>query len=97
MVFIERHAKGEGISMEKWAKARHNETGAPVNLLQAKKLSLDFRKHFYVVQTLNNFKSINLIVWSKKVKYSYPRNKPWRNIGLWDFKDPTLSRQSAQS
>jgi hypothetical protein len=26
---------------------------------------------------------------------SYPRNWPWRPIGLWDVKDPTLSRQSA--
>jgi hypothetical protein len=34
---------------------------------------------------------------SDKVKwYSYPRNRPWRPIGLWDVKDPTLSRQSAQ-
>jgi hypothetical protein len=28
-------------------------------------------------------------------KRSYPRNRPWRPIGLWDVKDPTLSRQSA--
>jgi hypothetical protein len=29
----------------------------------------------------------------KKVKVStYPRNRPWRLIGLWDVKDPTLSR-----
>jgi hypothetical protein len=26
---------------------------------------------------------------------SYLRNRPWRPIGLWDVKDPTLSRQSA--
>jgi hypothetical protein len=25
----------------------------------------------------------------------YPRNRPWGSIGLWDAKDPTLSRQSA--
>jgi hypothetical protein len=31
----------------------------------------------------------------KNVRYSYSRNKPWRPIGLWDVKDPTLSRQSA--
>jgi hypothetical protein len=31
-----------------------------------------------------------------KVK-SYPCNRPWRPIGLWDVKDPTLSRQSAHS
>jgi hypothetical protein len=35
-----------------------------------------------------------LEVW-KKVKLS--RNRPWRPIGLWDVKDPTLSRQSAHS
>jgi hypothetical protein len=23
---------------------------------------------------------------------SHPRNRPWRPIGLWDVKDPTLSR-----
>jgi hypothetical protein len=23
--------------------------------------------------------------------FSYPRNRPWRPIGLWDVKDPTLS------
>jgi hypothetical protein len=27
---------------------------------------------------------------------SYPRKRPWRPIGLWDIKNPTLSRQSAQ-
>jgi hypothetical protein len=26
---------------------------------------------------------------------SYPRNRPWSRIGLWDVEDPTLSRQSA--
>jgi hypothetical protein len=29
----------------------------------------------------------------RKVKLS--RNRPWRPIGLWGVKDPTLSRQSA--
>jgi hypothetical protein len=28
--------------------------------------------------------------------YSSPRNKPWRLKGLWDVKNSTLSRQSAQ-
>jgi hypothetical protein len=28
-------------------------------------------------------------------KYSYPCNKPWRPIGLWDVEAPTFSRQSA--
>jgi hypothetical protein len=32
-----------------------------------------------------------------KVKLSYPCNRPWRPIALWDVKDPTLSRQSAHS
>jgi hypothetical protein len=27
----------------------------------------------------------------------YPHNRLWRPIGLWDVKDPTLSRQSAHS
>jgi hypothetical protein len=27
---------------------------------------------------------------SKKKKRSYPRNRPWRPMGLWDVKDPTL-------
>jgi hypothetical protein len=30
-----------------------------------------------------------------KVNQSYPRNRPWRPIRLWDVKDPTLPRQSA--
>jgi hypothetical protein len=30
-----------------------------------------------------------------KVKVKLSRNRPWRPIGLWDVKDPTLSRQSA--
>jgi hypothetical protein len=32
----------------------------------------------------------------KKKKKTKPRNGPGRPIGLWDVKDPTLSRQSAQ-
>jgi hypothetical protein len=27
---------------------------------------------------------------------SYPCNRPWRYVGLWDVKYPTLSRQSAE-
>jgi hypothetical protein len=30
-----------------------------------------------------------------KSKVKLSRNRPWRPIGLWDVKDPTLSRQSA--
>jgi hypothetical protein len=33
---------------------------------------------------------------SKKIKLSQ-QNRPWKHIGLWDVKDPTLSRQSARS
>jgi hypothetical protein len=29
------------------------------------------------------------------VQKNYPRNRLWRPMGLWDAKDPTLSRQSA--
>jgi hypothetical protein len=32
-----------------------------------------------------------------KVKVKLSRNRPWKPIGLWDVKDPTLSRQSAHS
>jgi hypothetical protein len=32
-----------------------------------------------------------------KIKNIYPRNRPWRPIGLRDVEDPTLSRQSAHS
>jgi TRAP-type mannitol/chloroaromatic compound transport system permease small subunit len=30
-------------------------------------------------------------------KNKHVNNRPWRPIGLWDVKDPTLSRQSAHS
>jgi hypothetical protein len=30
-----------------------------------------------------------------KLKWSYPCNRPWRSVGLWDVEDPTLSRHSA--
>jgi hypothetical protein len=33
---------------------------------------------------------------AKVKKKIYPRNRPWRPVALWDVKDPTLSRQSAQ-
>jgi hypothetical protein len=32
--------------------------------------------------------------YSEKKNY-YPRNRPWKPIGLWDVEDTTLSRQSA--
>jgi hypothetical protein len=28
-------------------------------------------------------------------RWRYPRNRPWRPIGLWDVEAPTFSRQSA--
>jgi hypothetical protein len=28
---------------------------------------------------------------------SYPLNRRWRPVGLWDVKDPTLPRKSAHS
>jgi hypothetical protein len=31
----------------------------------------------------------------KKVRLSYPCNRQWRPIGLWDVEAPTFSRQSA--
>jgi hypothetical protein len=35
-------------------------------------------------------------VWEQNVKkYIYPRNRPWRPIGLSDFKDPNFFRQPA--
>jgi hypothetical protein len=34
---------------------------------------------------------------SVSIKKSYPPNRPWRPIGLWDVEDPTLCRQSAHS
>jgi hypothetical protein len=39
---------------------------------------------------------INYIYIRISKKQIYPRNMLWRPIGLWDVKDPTLSRQSAQ-
>jgi hypothetical protein len=30
----------------------------------------------------------------RKLRQSYPCNRPWRPIGLWDGKVPTFSRQS---
>jgi hypothetical protein len=30
-----------------------------------------------------------------KVRWSYPCNRPWRPIGLWEVEAPTFTRQSA--
>jgi hypothetical protein len=35
------------------------------------------------------------IMYLSSVKVKLSPNRPWRPIGLWDVKDPTLSRQSA--
>jgi hypothetical protein len=48
-----------------------------------------------------NWTHIKIIVinnlWGENRKEnSYPSNRPWRPIGLWDVKNATLSRQSAQ-
>jgi hypothetical protein len=37
----------------------------------------------------------NKSVYVISVKRSYPCNRPWRPIGMWDVEDSTLSRQSA--
>jgi hypothetical protein len=52
---------------------------------------------FSVTQELNSkllYRRILYFEESKMIK-SYPRNKQWRPIGLWDVKDPTLSTQPA--
>jgi hypothetical protein len=56
-----------------------------------------FRKH-WPWNVRSNFR-IRTVQWPKNVKKKkiFPRNRPWRPIGLWDVKDPTLSRQSAHS
>jgi hypothetical protein len=41
------------------------------------------------------YQSAQQTVSKSKVKQS--RNSPWRPVGLWDVKDPTLSRESAHS
>jgi hypothetical protein len=47
----------------------------------------------YCVFTL--FSNTVSICSSLSVRVQTPRDRPWRPIGLWDVKDPTLSRQSA--
>jgi translation initiation factor 2 alpha subunit (eIF-2alpha) len=42
-------------------------------------------------------KDVHQILTTVSKKKSYPHNRPWRPIGLWDVKDPTLSKQSAHS
>jgi hypothetical protein len=44
-----------------------------------------------IVRNINSITSLSLL----KKKLSYPCNRPWRPIGLWDVEAPTFSRQSA--
>jgi hypothetical protein len=58
------------------------------------------RANFSIAKKKNKpFQTImsSLTVLRSVTTESYPRNRPWRPIGLWDVKDPTLSRQSAHS
>jgi hypothetical protein len=41
-----------------------------------------------------NLKKLNEVEGNVK-KLIYPRTWPWRSIGLWDVKNPTISRRSA--
>jgi hypothetical protein len=45
----------------------------------------------------NHFQSIEYFsLFTNIINVSYPCNRPWRHVGLWDLKNPTLSRQSAR-
>jgi hypothetical protein len=48
-----------------------------------------------MLMRIGELREINLYSEVSKIKEGYPRNKPWRSMGLWDVKDPTLSIQSA--
>jgi hypothetical protein len=50
--------------------------------------------HLHLLQRLTELELYFDLPLSWRSK-SYPRNRPWRPIGLGDVKDPTLSRQSA--
>jgi hypothetical protein len=63
----------------------HNVTAAPTRLLML------------LVLLLLSLVLLSLLLLILLLCESYPRNRPWSPIGLWDVKDPTLSRQSAQS
>jgi hypothetical protein len=65
-----------------------NEISTLVEHIFRIKYSLSFLCFFLIIS--------NFPVSLRHLVYSYPRNRPWRPIGLWDVKDPTLSRQSAQ-
>jgi hypothetical protein len=40
----------------------------------------------------STFLQYYVTILERHIKKSYPRNRPWRPTGLWDVKDPTLSR-----
>jgi hypothetical protein len=42
----------------------------------------------------NSMTAHNLFCTNMVICSSYPHNRSWRHIGLWDVKDPTLFRQS---
>jgi hypothetical protein len=56
------------------------------------------RSFMHLVQTVWKAKKITAL-FSEAIrvrkKLSYPCNRPWRVIGLWDVEAPTFSRQSA--
>jgi hypothetical protein len=60
-----------------------------VNKIFCSALSSQISSMFPYVQQSNNQNYIFVYV-------AIPVNRPWRPIGLWDIKNPTLSRQSAQ-
>jgi hypothetical protein len=51
-----------------------------------------FAPNSYILSTHNCF-----LILRNDFKLSYPSNRPWRPIRLWDVKDPKLSRQLAHS
>jgi hypothetical protein len=66
----------------------------PANLFPEEQALLQLlRKPSNNSQELRSARRYN-VTW-RMVNQSYPRNRPWRPMGLWDVQDPTLSRQSA--
>jgi hypothetical protein len=57
---------------------------------------ITFRKTVRVIITVVVIIIIIIILLFIDIKIIYRRNRPWRPIGLWDVKNPTLSRQLAQ-
>jgi hypothetical protein len=50
---------------------------------------------FVLLKSAVLFTDFRLTFWDEVKKESYPSNRPWRPIWLWDVEGPTLSRQSA--